>query len=239
MRWICDPGWRAGETSEALKTDRSQGRISFRFRQPQRLLRAPGDPRASNSAPARKFDYVPILLGGVFKLTNNQPPMIAVQGRQEQTRIPEAGDRALHQEARADRVPDEPAFPRQYRADHARRGRGRLQAPPFSATSRSSLSHVGGGKEDGRCRGDPRHPRRRRSRRSSARWRESRSRASRTRCSRTPRARLPAAPSARPPSTSGMRFFSARTASAPSRSRSRSHARLRPRPVPRLRHIWS
>ena len=31
-----------------------------------------------------KFDYVPILLGGVFKLTNNQPPMVAVQGHQEQ-----------------------------------------------------------------------------------------------------------------------------------------------------------
>ena len=31
-----------------------------------------------------KFTYVPILLGGVFKLTNNQSPMVAVQGRQEQ-----------------------------------------------------------------------------------------------------------------------------------------------------------
>jgi 2-hydroxychromene-2-carboxylate isomerase len=27
-----------------------------------------------------KFDYVPILLGGVFKLTNNKPPMIAFGG---------------------------------------------------------------------------------------------------------------------------------------------------------------
>jgi 2-hydroxychromene-2-carboxylate isomerase len=27
-----------------------------------------------------KFEYVPILLGGVFKLTNNQPPMIAFGG---------------------------------------------------------------------------------------------------------------------------------------------------------------
>ena len=24
-----------------------------------------------------KFDYVPVLLGGIFKLTNNQPPMVA------------------------------------------------------------------------------------------------------------------------------------------------------------------
>jgi 2-hydroxychromene-2-carboxylate isomerase len=29
---------------------------------------------------AAKFEYVPILLGGVFKLTNNQPPMIAFGG---------------------------------------------------------------------------------------------------------------------------------------------------------------
>jgi 2-hydroxychromene-2-carboxylate isomerase len=27
-----------------------------------------------------KFDYIPILLGGVFKLTNNKPPMIAFGG---------------------------------------------------------------------------------------------------------------------------------------------------------------
>ena len=24
-----------------------------------------------------KFDYVPVLLGGIFKLTNNRPPMVA------------------------------------------------------------------------------------------------------------------------------------------------------------------
>ncbi|HWA90692.1 MAG TPA: 2-hydroxychromene-2-carboxylate isomerase [Rhizomicrobium sp.] len=27
-----------------------------------------------------KFDYVPVLLGGLFKLTNNQPPMVAFGG---------------------------------------------------------------------------------------------------------------------------------------------------------------
>src|SRR5689334_13422952 len=27
-----------------------------------------------------RFDYVPILLGGVFKLTNNQPPMLQFKG---------------------------------------------------------------------------------------------------------------------------------------------------------------
>ena len=37
-----------------------------------------------------KFAYVPILLGGVFKLTNNQPPMVAfkgVKGKQEYQRL--------------------------------------------------------------------------------------------------------------------------------------------------------
>jgi 2-hydroxychromene-2-carboxylate isomerase len=37
-----------------------------------------------------KFTYVPILLGGVFKLTNNQPPMVAfkgVKGKQEYQRL--------------------------------------------------------------------------------------------------------------------------------------------------------
>ena len=28
----------------------------------------------------RAFDYVPVLLGGVFKATNNQPPMVAMAG---------------------------------------------------------------------------------------------------------------------------------------------------------------
>ncbi|MGD0144207.1 MAG: 2-hydroxychromene-2-carboxylate isomerase, partial [Rhizomicrobium sp.] len=27
-----------------------------------------------------KFEYVPVLLGGVFKLTNNKPPMVAFGG---------------------------------------------------------------------------------------------------------------------------------------------------------------
>ena len=35
---------------------------------------------AIESRTGAKFDYVPVLLGGVFKLTNNQPPMVQFKG---------------------------------------------------------------------------------------------------------------------------------------------------------------
>ncbi len=34
-----------------------------------------------------KFEYVPVLLGGIFKLTNNQPPMVAFGGVRGQDAI--------------------------------------------------------------------------------------------------------------------------------------------------------
>ncbi len=50
--------------------------IPLRFRQPQRLSRAQGHPEIEKRTGA-KFEYVPVLLGGIFKLTGNKPPMIA------------------------------------------------------------------------------------------------------------------------------------------------------------------
>ena len=48
----------------------------------------PGD-RAATGA---KFEYVPVLLGGVFKLTDNRSP-VEPRGHQEQARVPAARDR--------------------------------------------------------------------------------------------------------------------------------------------------
>ena len=58
----------------------AESRIPFRFRQPQRLFRAQGHSRRSRSRTGATFDYVPALLGGIFKLTNNKPPMLQFQG---------------------------------------------------------------------------------------------------------------------------------------------------------------
>ena len=43
-----------------------------------------------------KFEYVPILLGGIFKATNNKSPGETPRRHQEQARVPRAGDRTLH-----------------------------------------------------------------------------------------------------------------------------------------------
>ena len=54
-------------------------RIPVRFRQPQRLSSHKVIPEIE-ARTGTKFEYVPVLLGGVFKLTNNKPPMVAFGG---------------------------------------------------------------------------------------------------------------------------------------------------------------
>ena len=54
-------------------------RIPLRFRQSQRLSLASRDPR-DRAAHRVKFTYVPVLLGGVFKLTGNRSPTEAFAG---------------------------------------------------------------------------------------------------------------------------------------------------------------
>ena len=43
-----------------------------------------------------KFEYVPVLLGGIFKATGNMSPFDVASRDQEQAGIPGAGDPALH-----------------------------------------------------------------------------------------------------------------------------------------------
>ena len=43
-----------------------------------------------------KFEYVPVLLGGIFKGTGNMSPFELASRNQEQAGIPGAGDAALH-----------------------------------------------------------------------------------------------------------------------------------------------
>ena len=105
------------------------------------------------------FAYVPVLLGGVFKLTNNQAPMVQFKGIKNKLEYQQLETRRFISQARAHPVQDEPAFPGQHRADHARGGGGR-DGRRARAIRRCRLpAHVGGGQEDGRPGRDPRRAR--------------------------------------------------------------------------------
>ena len=168
-----------------------------------------------------KFAYVPILLGGVFKLTNNQPPMVAVQGRQEQAATTCASRSALHREARADQVQDEPATSRSTpcRSCAARwRPRWTGSSPKYAdAVFRHMWED---GQEDGRSRGHPRRARCRRARRRPHAGAHPGAGRQGQAAARTPKPRSRAAPSARRRSSSAARSSSARTGCATWRRRS-------------------
>ena len=71
-----------------------------------------------------KFDYVPILLGGVFKLTNNRSPAESMRGIKNKLEYEELETAALRPAPRHHAVHLQPVLPGQHAADHARRGRG-------------------------------------------------------------------------------------------------------------------
>ena len=58
------------------------------------------------------FVYVPVLLGGVFKLTNNRSPAESLAGHQEQAGVPAPGDRSVSCSDTASRaIAPNPFFP--------------------------------------------------------------------------------------------------------------------------------
>ncbi|HEY1632081.1 MAG TPA: 2-hydroxychromene-2-carboxylate isomerase [Rhizomicrobium sp.] len=60
-------------------TDRSQPQFLFDFGSPNAYMAHKVIPGIEARAGA-KFEYVPVLLGGIFKLTGNKPPMVAFGG---------------------------------------------------------------------------------------------------------------------------------------------------------------
>ena len=58
-----------------------------------------------------KFEYVPILLGGVFKLTNNQPPMIAFGGVKNKPQYEQLEMRRFVEKHKLDKFRMNPNFP--------------------------------------------------------------------------------------------------------------------------------
>ena len=70
------------------------------------------------------FKYVPILLGGVFRLTNNKSPAESFAGIKNKPEFQRARDAALFEALRPHRVQDEPVLSGEYAAIDARCGRG-------------------------------------------------------------------------------------------------------------------
>ena len=100
-----------------------------------------------------RFEYVPVLLGGVFKLTNNRSPAESQRRHQEQAGVPAARDRALHPPARHHALPAQPVLPGEHADDHARRRRG-AEARHLRALCRRGLpAHVGRAQEARRSGG--------------------------------------------------------------------------------------
>ncbi|CAA9269740.1 MAG: 2-hydroxychromene-2-carboxylate isomerase family protein, partial [uncultured Acetobacteraceae bacterium] len=142
----------------------SERGIPLRFRQPERLPGAPGDPghrrahrrgvplRADPAGRRVQGDGQPLAGGGL-------------RGHPQQAGIRAAGNRALHPPARADALRPQPVLPRQHLAAHARRRGGGDRRRPSPLRRGGLPPHVGGAQEDGRGRGGPRRARRLRPRR--------------------------------------------------------------------------
>ena len=111
-----------------------------------------------------KFDYVPILLGGVFKLTNNQPPMVEfkdIKAKCDYMKIEIVRFIKKHGLAKFKMNPHFPVNTVQIMRGAVAAEDGGLA----EVCRRCVPPHVGGWPEDGRSRGDPHGARCRRSRR--------------------------------------------------------------------------
>ena len=95
-------------------------------------------------------EYVPILLGGLFKLSNNRSPMESNAQIPNKRGLRDARDEALRRRSRSERVPLQPALSGEHAADHARRRRRRAHGLSRGLRRRDVLGDVGAGNEDGR-----------------------------------------------------------------------------------------
>ena len=105
------------------------------------------------------FVYVPVLLGGVFKLTNNQAPMVQFKGIKNKLEYQRLETVRFMKKHGLTQFKMNPHFPvntvQIMRGAVAARDGRRVRA----VCRRRLPSHVGGAQEDGRSRGDPRRAR--------------------------------------------------------------------------------
>ena len=164
-----------------------------------------------------KFEYVPVLLGGVYKLTGNRSPAESLAGIKNKPDYERLETARFIKRHGITSLPAQSVLPGQYFDHHARRHRG-AEAGRVRALCRRDLSaHVvgaqkarrSGGVAGGLARSLVSMPS------ASASW--SKTPRSRRGCSTIRSARSRVALSARPPSSSATRSSSARTGCAMSR----------------------
>ena len=170
------------------------------------IWRTSSSPRSRQRTGA-KFEYVPILLGGVFKLTNNRSPAESMRGIKNRLEYEELETAALRPAPRHHAVHLQPVLPGQHASDHARRGRGAARRRVRPLRRRGVPPHVGRAEEDGRSRGGACGARAIRSERRRPAGAHAGARGQGRACSRTPKRALPAAPSAARPSSSASEIF--------------------------------
>ena len=146
----------AGEETE--EEHDAQGRVSLRFRQPERLFWRTRSIPAIEQRTGATFTYVPILLGGVFKLTNNQSPIAQFKDIKNKLPYQRLEIERFVKKHGLTQFKMNPHFP----VNTIQIMRGAVAAEMEAFAKRyieRSSPHVGGAQEDGRARGHPRRAR--------------------------------------------------------------------------------
>src|SRR5206468_1471961 len=99
-----------------------------------------------------KFEYVPVLLGGVFKLTGNRSPVESLAGIKNKPEYERLETERFLKRHGITRYRRNPFFPVQHAGDHARRRRGATARDIRALYRRDLLPDVGEAKEARRSR---------------------------------------------------------------------------------------
>ncbi len=118
-----------------------------------------------------KFDYVPVLLGGVYKATGNMSPGKSLRGIRNKPEFQELETQRFLRRHTITTFRRNPFFPGQYPDADARRGRSPIRRDVRAVFPCRLSPHVGRAEEDGRRRGVSRGVQGHRASMSSGCWR--------------------------------------------------------------------
>ena len=118
-------GWTLRTRPAALWGDMVMARVEFLFDfgSPNAYLAHKVIPEIEKRTGA-KFEYVPVLLGGIFKLTNNKPPMIAFGDIKNKMAYEKLEMRRFIAQHKLTQFKFNPYLPGQHAGAHAQRGGG-------------------------------------------------------------------------------------------------------------------
>ena len=99
-----------------------------------------------------KFEYVPVLLGGIYKATDNMSPGESLRGIKNKPEYQALETQRFLRRHNITKFRQNPFFPGQHADADARRRRGAVRGHVRTLFPRRLPSHVGRAEEDGRCR---------------------------------------------------------------------------------------